>query len=409
MTYVDPSILTTYEAAGTATVGRDVDQNLWDMMCAENLIFNMVSKGTTSQPKFEWEYSQTNNKYITLTSIGTSGIEDSSGSTTKAAGADATEHALLQAGMILKNASRATPIGTTTGIMDELMIVTAVGNAYTDGFDVTRDYAAIASGTGSTAHTAGDKLEILYTPLSEGSLASASPNKYKKVGEASNNVVTFDMKLECSGDQFARGMLIAKDNLQTQYENRMLELRNQIASMILYGVDATGSDSVLRNGSGLAHFMSGGNVDYTSTVLTPTVLNDIFAAIMDDGGSPSDSYAIVGSPYSAQVISAFGEDKVRLTQENLRYGRQVKEFVSDLGFVAPIVAEPMCSKSNLFVINRRKAQLLTFRPFTKWEWGAYTSNPNGDDAYHQRTLGSMGLKLVDPTTAHGMCVKLAWS
>jgi len=406
MSYVDPSILTTYEQAGTATVGRSLDQNLWDMMLAENLIFNMITKGTTTQPKIEWEYSKPNPKQVQSLNVA-SGITGSGSNTVLKV--SASDFLLLQNGTILKNRTRATLIGTTYVMMDEELIVTSTAGGASN-ITVARDYGTIAAGTGSTAHADNDYLEILYTPLSEGSLASASPNKYVKVGEASNTVAGFDFKLECSGDVFARGMIVAKDNLQTQYENRMIELRNQIASMIQYGYQKTASDSVLPNSAGLASFMgqSGGNVDYTSTVLTPAVLNNLFATIRNNGGSPTDPYTIFCAPAKAQTISTFGEDKVRLSQEQTRYGRQIREFMSDLGFVASIVDEPTCSPSNLFVVNRRKAQLLTFRPFQKWEWGAYTSNPNGDDAYHQRTYGSMGMKVVDPLTAHGMCAKLAW-
>jgi hypothetical protein len=189
--------------------------------------------------------------------------------------------------------------------------------------------------------------------------------------------------------------------------------------MMLYGYQdpniASGYDSPMtaphvRTSAGLASFLcqSGGNVDYSSTVLTATVINNLFRKIRLAGGSQVDDYAIIVNPARAQTISSFGEDKVRTTQDMTLYGREITQFKSDLGFVADIVDEPMCSPGHMFIVNKRKWQLLTFRPFSKWEWGAYTAIPNGDDVYHQRTLGSVGLKVVDPLKAHAACLTLGW-
>jgi hypothetical protein len=391
------------------TMGRSVDQVLWPMLCAKSQLVDRIAKESVDNVKFEWETANTNARTFL----------SHNADATEIAGSASNLHLgcaspIVQKGAILRNATRATPIGTYE--VDELLYVNEV--AATE-LHVVRDYARQNSGTGSTAHVAGDYYEILFTPKEEGS--SPDQNLYKDVSLVSNYVNTLDFHLNVTGDQLASKRLVAGDTLQRQFDDRLVELKNDMESMLLYGAlnyggagteaDAnTGSDSYVRTTKGLQNFIaaSGGNVDYTSHSVTEESINALMMTMLTNGVDMSDPFLVVSHPANIRTVNTFGQDKVRITQAETKWGRALKTLETDLGVELELVPCLNCSKSDLFILDTKKIKLAEFRPFFKMEWGIDTSTPTGVDVWNQRYLGSYGVKCVDGTKSHALQSAITW-
>jgi hypothetical protein len=311
--------------------------------------------------------------------------------------------------------------------VDEIMMVTA--NAGADGSDITvkRNYAqpvGSVTNQGSTAHTATSTYEILYSPKEEGS--SPDENKYTDVSLVANYTSILDFYLTVTGSQLASNRLLPADSMQRQFDDRSTELRNEIESMLLYGALNPGSaaqgadteanawagnDTYEHTTKGIQNFIAatGGNVDYTTKAVTYDAINDILATIQSNGTDMMDNFILVAHPQNARQISGFGADKVMVQQTDKTWGRYITTLITDLGVSLDVVPCVNCCKSDLFILDTKKIAIADFRPFVKFEWGIDTSSPDGTDAYKQRYLGELGVKVVDGTKSHGLISAISWT
>jgi hypothetical protein len=407
----------------SGTYAINVDSILWPMLCAKSQLLDRIPRFDVDGTEYEWLSSNTKGKtFVAGAHSGETGYHGSATGTKIGCGTG--RGLTLQKGSIIRNATRATPIGTHG--VDELLQVTA-----NSGTDITavRNYNAPLGSTASNGYASGgdtDTWEILYTPKEEGS--SPDENQYKDVSVTKNWTTILDFYLTVTGSQLSSKRLLPADNMQRQFEDRLVELKNHMESMFLYGqvnsavatVDAypadetsyvqTGSDAYVRSTRGFQNFavVSGGNVDYTTLAITEDAINDLFAAIMADGTDMTSKFGIVAHPNQLRVIMGFGVDKVRTTLNETKWGRSLKSFESDLGVEAELIPCLNMSKSDLFIINFDKVGLATFRPFQKLEWGIDTSTPDGSDAYKQRYLGELGAKIVDGPYSHAGMSYLTW-
>lgn len=395
------------------TQGRAVDSVLWDYMFAKSRLLEVVGTGPKiNQQRYEWV--NIGAPAITVTALNTTNTTFDGHATNTGLELSAADAAKLMPGAILVNVTNATPIGTYQ--RNELLQVTAVDSA-TNIVTLARDIGAYNSGSGSEAHTSTAVLRIVAIPHQEGSVASLDPNSYKAQTILENYSAIQTVKLQVTGSQLARDMEVVASDMERQYAREMLNLKNQMVGILLYGFNsatAVGSDTVIRYTKGIQDFLvdnlvaANPLVDYTTTTLTADAVNALFLKLWNNGADPSEPYKIVTSGQSAQVISSWESDKIRTTFQEQRVGRYVTEFVSDLGFTAEVIADPICSKSDLFIIQPEKVKVIPFRPFMKTEWGLETSSPNGDDMYYTRVIGEHTVQVVDPGMAHAALTYLTW-
>jgi len=381
------------------------------MLLAKSQFLDSCPVGAqTDEPKVEWVSSQTNAR--TFLAAAASGGDIAGSATAVKIGCGTGYGTTVPVGSIIRNSSLATPLGTYK--VDEILQVTA-----NDGTDltVTRDYGrnGTTPGQGSTAHTATATWEVLFVPRQEGSVPDL--NKYKPTTTDYNYTSILDFYLTVTGTEMARRPLIVADNMARQYEDRMTELKNDLSQFILYGAtnkpsgtETGGADTAIRTTKGVLQALAqaNGNVDYASTVVSESAINKLFETILSNGCERVAPYKIVCHPQHARIISGFGADKVRIERVDKTWGRYLTTFVSDLGFEAEIVADPLVSKSNLFVLNMSKVELVPFRPWQKLEWGMDTSTPDGSDSYKMRVVGEYTVRVIDPLKAHGVMTLLSW-
>lgn len=385
------------------TFAREVDSKLWAALMAKSPILDKLARPRIGNKHFEWENDVAPAR--TFTGHGTPGdFITSAGTGTTMEISVATPW--VEAGALIRNATRATPIGSYG--QDELIEVTA--NDGTATLTVVRDAGRQASGTGSSAHVTGDTFEVIYTPKEEASEPGA--NRYTDVVLAENYANAVDFTLMVSGDRAATTTLVAADTIDNQFRKNLLNLQNQLEGMLFYGCLNNGANggsaSYVARTQGFDAFVgvSGGNGDYSTQDVTPTALDDLFFKIMEDKSDPSDPYIIVCHPFNARKISQFGLDKVVTDNNANKWGRHIDTFKTDLGIEAEVVWSLNVSKSDLFIMDMAKIELPCFRPFERAEW---TYGDDGVDAYRQRYLGSFGVKVVDGMYSHAKLGLLPWS
>jgi len=394
----------TYDKTAT-TFDRSVDPKLWAALMAKSPLLDRVPRFSIDNFKFEWEVANEPTRTYVLAGS-TSGIEDSPYTTTVAA--TFTSGGDIEEGTLLKNITRATPIGTFQ--QDEVLEVTS--NDGSGVCVVQRNANNVVGGTANTGyngHTIGDSFAIIHVAKEEGS--SPDRNKYRDVSLVSNYTNIVDFYLTVTGSQAATKRLVGGDTLQAQMELCLAQLQNELEGMLLYGcLNAganAGSDSYVRRTEGLDQFVcaTGGNVDYETLSVTEEALNAQVAAIVEDKSDPTDDYIIVCHPQNARVISSFGSDKVVTTPEKTKWGRYIDTFRSDLGIDLDVLWTLNCSKSDLFIIDMNKIGFAVFRPFQTATW---TYGDDGVDAWRRRYLGEVGVKVVDPLYSHAKLGKLTW-
>lgn len=395
------------------TQGRSVHSVLLDAVYAlSDLERVLAAPGRTSgEQRHEWISLRPPIQTVTAAATTNTDVGDGSASATSME-LSAGHGARVQPGTLLMNTSVATPIGTYQ--RNEILEVTAVS---TDTLTVVRDAGAFNSGTGSTAHTNTSVYRILYTPLQEGSLASADPNTYQADDILENYTAIQSFKMQLTGSQKARRMEVVDSEVERQWQVALDGFTNKRASMHLYGYNsstAVGSDTVIRNSKGILDFLvdnivsTNPLVDYTSTTLTYDVINALFIKLFNNGVRPSNRYKIVTSAVTKDVISSWESDKVRTTLDTSQVGREITVFKSTLGFEAEIIAEPMVLKNDVFIIDPTLIRPMIFREYTKEAWGKGTPAPNGDDMWYQRYLGEETLMVINPGTAHAAITYLTW-
>jgi len=382
----------------TDTFKRDVDAKLWAALMAKSPILDMLARPKIGNYKFEWETDVAPTRvYAGNATLGAL-ASSTSGTTFDLAAAPAD----LQIGSLIRNASIATPVGSYG--QDEVMEVTNVSSA-----TVTVVRGVNSAGTGSNAHANSHNFEVIYAPVQEGS--SPSVNKYKDVVLVSNYANSVDFYLTVTGDQAAIERLVPGDTLDNQFQKNLRNLNNQLEGMLFYGKQNStpqGSASLIRRTQGLDDFLASASAQYDIATMdvTPAALDGLFYKIMAAGTDPADRFIIACHPQQARKVSAFGIDKVRLGQQETKYGRYIDTYKSDLGIEAPVLWSLNVSKSDLFIINMDKISMPCFRPFEQAKWDYQV---DGIDAFRQRYLGSFGVKVVDALYSHAKLGKLPWT
>ena len=398
------------------TQGRSVHNVLLDAMFAKSRFQEVLAPAGTTEKQQRHEWISLAAPVQTVTA--TTGTDLNGSASNQNLTVSAAEQPFLMPGTLLMNVSRATQCDVSPegygDTRNEILQVTVAGGG---AASVVRDAGAFNAGAGSLLHGNTDVFRILYTPLQEGSVASADPNLYSADSILENYTAILGMKMQLTGSQKARAMEVVDSEVERQWQRELISLKNKRASMFLYGFNSTtavGSDTVIRNSKGILDFIvdnvvtTNPLVDYTTTTLTYNAINALFIKLFNNGADPSEPYKIVTSAVLKDVIASWDVDKVRTVLATEQVGREITMFKSTLGFTAEIIAEPMVMKNDVFILQPEKIRPMTFRPYTKEEWGKGTPAPNGDDMWYQRTLGEETLMVIDPGTAHAAITSLTW-
>ena len=153
---------------------------------------------------------------------------------------------------------------------------------------------------------------------------------------------------------------------------------------------------------------SGGNIDATGGNLSQTIINNIFQAIYDDGGT-SNNYAIICSPNQARRISALntsGSNPIVYKDNTDRsLGNFVSSFIGDLpvngGLYAQVFVAQSMLKDQIAILDMDRINLRVMRGLVMKD-----ATLNGSDYDKQRLITELTLEVNNGTKAHGIATGL---
>lgn len=242
----------------------------------------------------------------------------------------------------------------------EVMQVTAVTNSTT--LEVTR--AAGDSAPVVETHTSGARLRIISKPKQEN---DKNVNDRTKARPRKHNVAQiFKYEVEISRTMMKVNLAGVPNEYQHQLEMRTLELRRELAMHNYAGVKITngganGSDSVIRSYDGVKNLVRlGGNVDSTSTALTPDVVNGLYRKIYDKGG---EADLIIGTADQITKFSSMYEDKVRYAPSDRVRGAYVTKFLTSLGVELDLLVDRWCNAGDLLMVDSKRIKQRWLDPF----------------------------------------------
>lgn len=269
---------------------------------------------------------------------------------------------------------------------------------------ISADTLTIERGYGSTsgeAHAANSVWHIVGNPLLEGSGPQTSAHRLRsRVG---NYTQIFERSLDVSGSEAVAKMHAVPDEMAHQIEQRTLEIKREMDSALINGIKSAtiGSDTVVRTSMGLIEAVSqaGGNVVTTTEELTGAVINDLASLIARyDNANPD---LLLCGVSLARKISTFGENQIRIDQNERARGQYVTSFVTDLGVTLRVVKDANVIPNLVVIVDSGRCKIRPYRPnFIK-------IYDDGSDAVKRRLIGEYGFEFRNALEAFAIHTNLS--
>jgi len=208
-----------------------------------------------------------------------------------------------------------------------------------------------ANGSAKTTPAANDVLNIVSTPVAEGS--TEGENTFHQSGTAGNYTQIIRKDIKLTGTALAISVYGNVDNqLNRQTEFALQEVTRDLNRIALFGKGVARSASENGQAGGLYQFgtQSGGlSVNASGARLDSFVVNDGSQAVVGEGGSPT---LVLCSPGQARVLSNEYKDKVQTLRTDDRRGAYVAVIINEMnGSAMTIVADPDVPDTDVWVID----------------------------------------------------------
>lgn len=275
-------------------------------------------------------------------------------------------------------------VGTLLTIKDDsaLFRVAAI-----TGTSVTVALAA-ANGSSKTTPVKDDVLNIVSTPMKEGTSNSDGEENYHQVGTEHNCTQIFRKEIVLTGSALAIAVYGNVDNqLNRQTAFALGELTRDLNRVALFGRRVEPTAVVNGEAGGLYCFgtQAGGlAINASGAMLDSYVVNDAAQAIMGEGGNPMQ---ILCSPGQARVLSNEYKDKLQILRSDDRRGAYVAVIINEVnGRGMTIFADPDVPDTDVWVIDPAGFGMsaLTGRGITDED-----ATPKGFDGIRRMALGEL--------------------
>ena len=275
--------------------------------------------------KHEWLEEQLTGRSVTTTAV-----------TTMACTASTADLAKLHVGtlLVIKDAPalfRVTAISSTT-------------------FTVT---LVSANGSSTTTPAKDDVLNIVSTPMPEGSINGDGEENYLQSAVNFNCTQIFRKDIVLSGSAMAINLYGNIDNqLNRQTAFALSELARDLNRVALFGrrIEATSSDR--GEAGGLYYFgtQSGALViDGATAAIDSMLINDAAQAVLGEGGNPTQ---ILCSPGQARVLSNEYKNNLQIVRSDDQRGAYVAVIVNEInGRAMTIMADPDMPDGDVWVLD----------------------------------------------------------
>ncbi len=263
-----------------------------------------------------------------------------------------------------------------------LFRITAIGTA-----DFTVALAA-ANGSSVTTPASGDVLNIVSTPMAEGS-NPGDGDETGVTGSASYNCTQiFRKDIILTGSTLAVNVFGSADNqLNRQTAFALADLARDLNRVALFGVRTEASASARGSAGGLYEFGTATgclDVDASGERLESGIINDAAQKIMGAGGEPTQ---ILCSPGQARVLSCEYKSQLQILRSDDRRGAYVAMIVNEInGRGLTIMADPGVPDTDVWVLDPAGFGLANLRGRAIADEDA---TPGGFDGIKRMALGEL--------------------
>lgn len=275
-------------------------------------------------------------------------------------------------------------IGTLLVVRNDsaLFRVTALDDAT---FTVT---LVAANGSKKTMPEDGDVLNIVSTPVAEGSNPGDGDETGITGASEYNCCQIFRKDIILSGTALAINVFGSADNqLNRQTAFALGELARDLNRVALFGRRVEATATTRGEAGGLYFFGTRSNspaIDALTTKLDSTLVNDAAQAVMGAGGDPTQ---ILCSPGQARVLSCEYKNQLQILRSDDRRGAYVAVVVNEInGRGMTIMADPDVPDTDVWVLDPAGFGLssLNGRAITDTD-----ATPKGFDGIKRMALGEL--------------------
>ncbi len=212
---------------------------------------------------------------------------------------------------------------------------------------------AAANGSTTTTPAANDILNIVSTPMAEGSNNGDGEENYRFSGSQFNATQIFRKDIVLTGSALAINIFGNVDNqLNRQTAFALSELARDLNRVALFGRRIENSATTRGEAGGLYYYgtASGAlSIDADSAMLDSFIINDAAQAVLSEGGTPTQ---ILCSPGQARVLSNEYKDKLQILRSDTRRGAYVAVIVNEInGSTMTIMADPDIPDNDAWVMD----------------------------------------------------------
>ena len=254
--------------------------------------------------------------------------------------------------------------------------------------DATFTVALVAAnGSQKTMPEDGDVLNIVSTPVAEGSNPGDGDETGITGASEYNCCQIFRKDIILSGTALAINVFGSADNqLNRQTAFALGELARDLNRVALFGRRVEATATTRGEAGGLYFFGTRSNspaIDALTTKLDSTLVNDAAQAVMGAGGDPTQ---ILCSPGQARVLSCEYKNQLQILRSDDRRGAYVAVVVNEInGRGMTIMADPDVPDTDVWVLDPAGFGLssLNGRAITD------TDAPKGFDGIKRMALGEL--------------------
>lgn len=208
-----------------------------------------------------------------------------------------------------------------------------------------------ANGSEKEAPATGDILNIVSTPIIEGS--TKGEETHHQGGVEFNYTQIFRKEIVLTGTALAVNVYGSTDNALTQQTRFALqELTRDLNRVALFGHRTKATPTSNGAAGGLYEFGlqdDGLGVDGGGKAIDSYIVNDAAQALLGAGATPS---TLIVSPGQARVLSAEYKDKVTIQREDQRRGAYVASIVNAItGGMMTIYADPDVPDTDAWLVD----------------------------------------------------------
>ena len=247
---------------------------------------------------------------------------------------------------------------------------------------------AAANGSATKTPASGDVLNIVSTPMAEGS-NPGDGDETGIIGSANYNCTQiFRKDIILTGSTLAVNVFGNADNqLNRQTAFALSELARDLNRVALFGVRAEASPTVRGTAGGLYEFGTGTGslaVDAAGERLESGIINDAAQQIMGAGGEPTQ---ILCSPGQARVLSGEYKSQLQILRSDDRRGAYVAMVVNEInGRGLTIMADPDVPDTDVWVLDPAGFGLSSLRGRAITD---EDTTPGGFDGIKRMALGEL--------------------